>query len=87
MTDIELSEEIRALRETVDQMAEQLARVEPNEKLMTTPECAEFLGVGKDVMFEWRKNGEGPPYLHMTARTIRYDRDDVLAWARSHRVN
>ena len=53
---------------------------------MTTPECAEFLGVGKDVMFEWRKSGEGPPYLHITARTLRYDRDAVLEWARSHEV-
>lgn len=75
----ELSAEIASLRAA-------LANHHHPPNLMTTPECAEFLGVGKDVMYEWRKRGEGPPYLHITARTIRYDREDVLDWARSHRV-
>ncbi|WP_162798017.1 hypothetical protein SuNHUV7_31000 (plasmid) [Pseudoseohaeicola sp. NH-UV-7] len=86
MTTIELSEEVRALRETVGFMADQLTRIGVGPKLMTTPECAEFLGVGKDIMFEWRRSGDGPPYLHITARTLRYDRDAVLEWAKSHEV-
>ena len=81
-----LSDEICALRDTVGQLADQLTRIGAGPKLMTTPECAEFLGLGKDVMFEWRKNGEGPPYLHITSRTIRYDRDVVMVWAKSKEV-
>lgn len=86
MTTNDFPEEVRALRETVGLMADQLTRIGVGPKLMTTPECAEFLSVGKDIMFEWRKSGEGPPFLHITARTIRYDRDAVLEWAQSHEV-
>ena len=82
----DLAEEVRALRETVGLMADQLTRLGVGPKLMKTSEAGEFLGVGPDVMFEWRAKGEGPPYLHITARTLRYDRDDVIAWAKSHRV-
>jgi predicted DNA-binding transcriptional regulator AlpA len=83
---MDLTEEVRALRYNVGQMAEQLTRIGLGPKLMKTPEAAEFLGVSPEVLFEWRQKGEGPPYLHITARTLRYDRDDMIEWARSHRV-
>ena len=83
---LDLSEEVSALRYTVGQMADQLSRIGLGPKLMKTPEAAELLGVPPEVLFEWRQKGEGPPYLHITARTLRYDRDDVVEWARSHRV-
>ena len=38
--------------------------------------CGGFFLRGK---FEWRQKRQGPPYLHITARTLRYDRDDVIA--------
>jgi len=82
----DLSEEVRALRYTVGQMSDQLTRLGVGPKLMKTSECAEFLGVSEVVLFEWRQKRQGPPYLHITARTLRYDRDDVIEWARSHRV-
>lgn len=86
MTVVELSAEMRALRETVNLIADHMTRIGVAPKLMTTPECAEFLGVGKDIIFEWRKKRMGPPYLSITERTLRYDRDAVLEWARSHEV-
>lgn len=82
----DLSEEVRALRYTVGQMSDQLTRIGLGPKLMKTADAAEFLGLSQEVLFEWRQKGEGPPYLHITARTLRYDRDDVIEWARSHRV-
>ena len=83
---VEFSDELRALRETVGLMADQLTRLGVGPKLMKTSDTAEFLGVSQEVLFEWRQKGEGPPYLHITSRTLRYDRDDVIAWAQSHRV-
>jgi predicted DNA-binding transcriptional regulator AlpA len=84
---MDLAEEVRALRETVGLMADQLTRLGVGPKLMKTSDVAELLGLSPEVLFEWRQKGEGPPYLHITARTLRYDRDDVIAWARSHRVS
>ena len=60
-------------------------------QLMTTKQCAEFLQVTPRRLETWRAKRErgeeaGPPFLHITERTLRYDRDDVLEWARSHRV-
>ena len=82
----DLSVEVRELREEIARLREAVANENHPPQLMTTPQCADFLGLGKDIMFEWRKNGEGPPYLHITARTLRYDRDAVFEWAQSHEV-
>ncbi len=81
-----VSEELRSMRETISHVADQLTRIGVGPKLMNTEEAGEFLGVGRDVMYQWRKAGEGPPYLHITSRTIRYDRDQLVAWAQSHVV-
>ena len=63
---VELSDELRALRETVGLMASQLTRLGVGPKLMKTSDTAEFLGVSQEVLFEWRQKGEGPPFLHIT---------------------
>lgn len=83
---MDLAEEVRELRKTVGNLADMLTRVGVGPKLMKISEVAEFMGVTEAVIYEWRAKGEGPPFLHITARTVRYDRDDVIAWAKSHRV-
>lgn len=83
---MDFAEEVRELRKTVGLMADQLTRIGVGPKLMKISEVAEFMGVTEAVIYEWRRMGEGPPFLHITARTVRYDRDDVIAWAQSHRV-
>lgn len=83
---MDLAEEVRELRKTVGIMSDQLTRIGVGPKLMKISEVAEFMGVTEAVIYEWRRMGEGPPFLHITARTVRYDRDDVIAWAQSHRV-
>ena len=83
---MDLAEEVRELRKTVGIMSDQLTRIGVGPKLMKISEVVEFMGVTEAVIYEWRRMGEGPPFLHITARTVRYDRDDVIAWAQSHRV-
>lgn len=78
----ELTQEIRALRDKIEAL--QLKQDLP--QLMTPAQCAEFLQRSEEVLYLWRKERTGPPFLHITSRTVLYDRDDVLEWARSHRV-
>lgn len=78
----QLTEEIRELREAVKnlQLKEELPQ------FMTTAQCAQYLQRSEEVLLKWRRERTGPPYLHITTRTLLYDRDDVVAWARSHKV-
>lgn len=79
----ELTEQIRALRDEVKTL--QVKSDLPD--LMTPAQCAQYLNRSEEVLYLWRKQQSGPPFLHISSRTILYDREDVLAWARSHRVN
>ena len=80
----ELTQEIRALRGL------QVKQKLPD--LMTPAQCPEYLNRPEEVLYLWRKERDagaesGPPFRHISSRTILYDREDVLEWARSHRVN
>lgn len=77
-----LIQEIRALRDDVANLKTQ-ERFPP---LMTPAQTADFLSKSEEVLYLWRKDRHGPAFLHVTSRSIFYDRDDVIAWARSHRV-
>jgi len=61
-----LSDEICALRDTVDQLADLLTRIGAGPRLMTTPECAKFLGLGKGITLRVAKelSGASLPAYH-----------------------
>ena len=84
----DLTQEIRALRDEL--RALQVKQTLPD--LMTPAQCAEYLNRSEEVRYRGgkvRSAGQvrGPRWLGRSGRTILYDREDVLAWARSHRVN
>lgn len=60
------------------------ARTTP--RLMTCAQTAEFLSVSEEYLFLARKERRGPPFIAISPKMIRYDRDAVLAWARSHSI-
>lgn len=45
--------------------------------LLSAPEVADILGVGVKTLERWRMTGEGPRYVKLTARTVRYGAADV----------
>ncbi len=57
-----------------------------DDELLTTPQCAAWLGVSAPWLEIGRHNGYGPPFLRLAGRLIRYRRDQVRAWldARTH---
>ena len=56
--------------------------VEP--AFLTQAEVAVLLGVPERTLEGWRLTKSGPPWLKL-GRHVKYDRDDVLAWAREQR--
>lgn len=69
------------MKELLDELRAIVAR-----PLMTPAECAEFLSVSEEHLYEMRRDRRGPPFLAISPKVVRYDREDVLAWARSHSV-
>lgn len=51
---------------------------------LTAKQVAQLLQMKDDTLYQWRRQGEGPPFIKL-GRTVRYARADVEAWLRVHR--
>lgn len=60
------------------------APAETRPAFLTQADVAALLGVPERTLEGWRVTQSGPPWLKL-GRHVRYDRDDVLAWARGTR--
>lgn len=60
------------------------AHVEVEPAFLTQAEVACLLGVPERTLEGWRLTKSGPPWLKL-GRHVKYDGDDVLAWAREQR--
>jgi len=47
---------------------------------MKPKQAAAYLGLSVQQLELWRWRAEGPPYLRVTSRIIRYRRADLDAW-------
>ena len=50
------------------------------DALLPEDEAAEFLGYSKRALQNWRHRGDGPPYIRISERAVRYRRRDLIAW-------
>jgi DNA-binding transcriptional MerR regulator len=48
--------------------------------LFSEADTAAFLGVAARTLQFWRKAGTGPPFTRLSSRSIRYSRNELLAW-------
>lgn len=53
------------------------------DRLMTTAEVAEYLGIPVSTLYQWRYRGTAPPAAKLGKHT-RYRRSDVDAWVAEH---
>lgn len=51
-----------------------------NERLMTTKQVSAYLGVGVSTLVVYRAMGDGPKYIKILRRLVRYRKSDVDAW-------
>lgn len=57
------------------------------DRLISEKEAAEFLGYSVRALQNWRCRGGGPGFIRVSARSIRYRRRELIAWAESNRVS
>lgn len=55
--------------------------------ILSEREAGRMISMSVDWLRERRWHGDGPPYLRIGSKAIRYERDEVLAFMRSHRVD
>lgn len=51
----------------------------PPFEIMSPKEAAEYIGRSVSTLREWRKSGEGPPWIRR-GRIIEYRRDKIDEW-------
>jgi hypothetical protein len=56
----------------------------PEKILLTEDEAAEAIGFTPRFLQQRRYTGDGPSYVRVSARAIRYRPDDLEAWAEKH---
>jgi len=74
--------EIKLLKTQIEDLLEKQSL----PKLMTPRQVADFVGISEGQFYAWKRAGDVPPAMYWSERTVRYDRDDVIAWADAHKV-
>lgn len=49
-------------------------------RLLQAREVATYLSITKQTLRTYREQGQGPPFIRMAARTLRYPSDGLKAW-------
>ncbi len=55
-------------------------RMDPTKPIFTPVELSQYLGVTHQCLANWRCRGEGPRFLRVGKRIIRYRWKDVEEW-------
>ena len=57
------------------------------DKLINEKEAASFLGYTIRALQNWRVRGEGPKFIRVSARSIRYTYRDLMEWYKGRTVS
>jgi predicted DNA-binding transcriptional regulator AlpA len=71
--------DLSALEAKIDDIHENIMRNAP-PRMMTTRECAKYLQLSAERLYQLRKIGGGPKFYQPSERTVRYRLEDVDAW-------
>lgn len=59
-------------------------KMQNNDCLMTEAQLAEFLNSKRDTLRYWRLIGQGPKFLKLGPKQVRYRMSDVNEWLDRH---
>jgi predicted DNA-binding transcriptional regulator AlpA len=49
-------------------------------KFLTSKEVSTILGMTRKTLYQWRKDGIGPPFMRFGRRSVRYDVKELTVW-------
>jgi excisionase family DNA binding protein len=55
--------------------------------LQTETQAARYLSVSRKTLERWRSSADGPPFIRVGSRSVRYSTNDLDAWIASRRRN
>ena len=50
------------------------------QEFLTDAQVAELLNITSRTTLRWRRDGDGPPFVRIGPRCVRYKRSDLDAW-------
>lgn len=56
-----------------------------HQQYLNTQQAAELIGVELRTLESWRQRGDGPPYVSISRRCVRYDINDLTQWINQHK--
>ena len=57
-----------------------------NDRLLTSRQASQMLGIDEGTLANWRYRGKGPPYVKKDERWVRYWESDIKDWAENDKV-
>ena len=57
-----------------------------SERLLSPVEAARRLRLQPATLATWRLRGQGPSFIAVSSRCVRYRESDLVAWIAAHRV-
>ena len=57
-----------------------------NSDYLSETQTAKYLNISKKSLQRWRFNRQGPPYVKLNMKTIRYRREDLDQWMKERIV-
>jgi len=56
-------------------------------QLMSIEDLAVYLGDSKRTIYKYIASGDCPPYIKLSSKNIKFDREDVDRWLAAKKVN
>ena len=77
------------IREFADSIKEEIkdAILLTNKKVLTTKECAKYLGVSLSCLYKWTMNKQIPHYKGPNFKMCYFEREEIEKWAMSNKVD
>ncbi len=77
-----MSEQIRVLESRIEELEFRLN----TPQVMSAKQLSDFLGISTRTFYEMKNEGNSPPAIYLSQRTVRYDIDAVMSWLKTQEV-